>query len=389
MKKVAVVASHPIQYQAPMFRALATLVDLRVYFAHRQGAAQQAAAGYGVPFEWDVDLLAGYASSFLTNVSSRPGVDAFRAADTPGVLAAIREFQPAAVVAMGWNLKCYWQAADAARRVGSLALVRGDSQLATPRSRALRAAKRLLYPRMLRRFDRFLPVGRRSREYLEHYGVPANRCFVCPHTIDLERFFAASNLPDTERVAARAQFGAAPGDLVLAFVGRFLAWKRPGQILEAVARLPNRTGILCLFVGGGDEEEALRRDAARAGVRAAFHGFVNQSEMPRVLALADALVVASTGRETWGLVANEALASGTAVIVSDEAGCAPDLSELGSVCRSYRGGDVDALATALATHLAPRTGETAARCREAARSFAPEVPARAVVDAMSAEAGSP
>ena len=383
MKKVLVVASHPIQYQAPMFRALAKLVDLRVLFAHRQAASQQASAGYGVPFEWDVDLVSGYENAFLENVSSRPGVDAFRAADTPGIVAEVRAFSPDAVLAMGWNLKCYWQAAAAARSAGSLALVRGDSQLGTPRSRALRAVKRLIYPRMLRRFDRFLPVGQRSREYLQHYGVEPDRCFVCPHTIDLPRFLVDSELEEAKRAELRTAVGADAHDVVVAFAGRLLAWKRPGQLLEAVARLPTRDRTLCLFIGGGEEESALRRDAARAGVRAVFRGFVNQSEMPRTLAMADALVLPSNGRETWGLVANEALASGTPVIVSDEVGCAPDLGALG-VCHAYRGGDPDALAAALAGNLAPRTALSAAGCREAARSFAPEVSARAVTIAIAA-----
>ena len=46
--------SHPIQYHAPWFRALAQRCTLQVYFAHRQSAAEQGAAGYGVDFDWDV-----------------------------------------------------------------------------------------------------------------------------------------------------------------------------------------------------------------------------------------------------------------------------------------------------------------------------------------------
>ena len=45
---------------------------LTVYFAHRQSAEQQASAGIGVSFDWDIDLLSGYRNHFLTNVSRRP-----------------------------------------------------------------------------------------------------------------------------------------------------------------------------------------------------------------------------------------------------------------------------------------------------------------------------
>ena len=48
MHRLAIVASHPIQYQAPWFRALATVTDLTVFFCHRQDAKGQADAGFGV-----------------------------------------------------------------------------------------------------------------------------------------------------------------------------------------------------------------------------------------------------------------------------------------------------------------------------------------------------
>ena len=75
--RIGILASHPIQYQAPLFRALASEVDLTVYFAHRQSAEDQAKAGYGVAFDWDVDLMSGYTSEFLHNRSKNPDVYSF------------------------------------------------------------------------------------------------------------------------------------------------------------------------------------------------------------------------------------------------------------------------------------------------------------------------
>lgn len=58
--RLAVVVSHPIQYYVPWYRARARVSDLEVFFCHRQDAADQAAAGFGVEFEWDLPLLDGY-----------------------------------------------------------------------------------------------------------------------------------------------------------------------------------------------------------------------------------------------------------------------------------------------------------------------------------------
>ena len=72
MPRLAIVASHPVQYQAPWFRALAEQVDVHVFFCHRQSAEDQARAGFGTPFEWDVPLLDGYEHSWLQNVAAAP-----------------------------------------------------------------------------------------------------------------------------------------------------------------------------------------------------------------------------------------------------------------------------------------------------------------------------
>ncbi len=69
--------------------------------------------------------------------------------------------------------------------------------------------------------------------------------------------------------------------------------------------------------------------------------------MPAVYASADLLVLPSDGRETWGLVANEALACGRPVVLSDACGSAPDLAEDGEAGRIYRVGDVEGLSSAI------------------------------------------
>ena len=63
-------------------------------------------------------------------------------------------------------------------------------------------------------------------------------------------------------------------------------------------------------------EDETRAEAARLGVRVTWLGFVNQSLMGRVYAGADCLVLPSEF-ESWGLVVNEAMATGLPAVVSD------------------------------------------------------------------------
>ena len=79
------------------------------------------------------------------------------------------------------------------------------------------------------------------------------------------------------------------------------------------------------------------------GVAVRFEGFKNQSELPRYYAAADVLVLPSES-ETWGLVVNEAMASGLPAIVSKAVGCSPDLIQEGVTGYTYPVGDAAALA---------------------------------------------
>ena len=81
--RLAVVSSHPIQYYTPIFRKLAKQIELKVFYAHRATQDDQAAAGFGVGFDWDTDLFSGYDHIFLENVAKRPSLDRFGGCDTP------------------------------------------------------------------------------------------------------------------------------------------------------------------------------------------------------------------------------------------------------------------------------------------------------------------
>jgi glycosyltransferase involved in cell wall biosynthesis len=343
---LAIVASHPIQYQAPLFRALAEYIDLDVFFSHRSSRKDQARAGYGVEFEWDTDLVSGYRHRFLANMSKKPGVDHFFGCDTPEISTRIESGRFDAVLVMGWHLKSMWQAMFAAHRRHIVLLVRGDSQLGSPRSWAKRLAKRIVYPPTLRLFDAALYVGQRSKEYYEYYGYPAHRLFFSPHCVD-EKWFAKRATTEAGR-ALRTKIGINISQPVALFVGRLVDFKRPFDLIEATQLLAQRDrAVELLIVGTGPLESEVRNRAQESGISVHFLGFQNQSAMPAIYAAANVLVLPSTAVETWGLVANEALACGRPIVVSDATGCAPDLAGDGSCGRIYPMGNIAKLAEGL------------------------------------------
>jgi glycosyltransferase involved in cell wall biosynthesis len=138
-----------------------------------------------------------------------------------------------------------------------------------------------------------------------------------------------------------------------------------------------------LVVGDGPLRAAMEEHVRTHGTPCTMTGFFNQGRMAAAYAASDALVLPSTGGETWGLVVNEAMAAGVPGIVSDQAGCAPDLIVEGRTGFSFPCGDIAALAErmrAMATEQA--TGAMRGAVLRHVDRFTPEAAAAGVVTAM-------
>jgi len=347
--RLAIVATHPIQYHAPWFRHLAARMDIEVLYAHRQDARGQASAGFGVDFEWDTLVLDGYPYRWLNNVARSPRLESFSGCDTPELNKLLRPNQFDACLVLGWNRKCYLQAAFACWRNGLPILMRGDSQLRTPRSRLRRLVKRVPYRLLLPRCAAHLYVGQRNREYLRHYGVPEAKLFFSPHCVDNAFFASEAERARTDGVIAHLRHGLriGPEDFVALFVGKLIDKKRASDFVRAcgmLERTPSGRIVHGVLVGDGPLRHELEHQARPWAHRIHFTGFCNQSQMPAWYAAADVIALPSDGEETWGLVVNEAMACGIPAIVSDAVGCAPDLIDPGCTGYTYPTGSVELLA---------------------------------------------
>ena len=126
--------------------------------------------------------------------------------------------------------------------------------------------------------------------------------------------FAAAAAPFREtnaRAVARRRRGLDADAFVVLFAGKLVPFKRPLQLVRAVARLG--TGATLLVAGSGPLETEMRAEAERLGVSIVMAGFMNQRELGEAYGIADCLALPSDGAETWGLVVNEALAAGLAL----------------------------------------------------------------------------
>jgi glycosyltransferase involved in cell wall biosynthesis len=383
-------ATHPVQYYVPWYRQLARVLDLEVFYCHRQAAEEQARAGFGVAFEWDVPLLEGYRHRFLANRAAAPDVSSFLGCHTPEITAIIRDGAFDAFIVHGWASRSFWQAIIACWQSGTPVLVRGDSQLPSPRPAWVRLAKRLLYRWFIPRFDAYLVVGQRTRQYYAHYAADSSRMFFAPHGVDNEFFARRAAVARAQRDQLRAEWGLPAGAVVFLFAGKLSPGKRPEDFARAIARASrDDPRVWGLIVGDGPLRPALSLEVTRGNWPVRFAGFLNQTAMPGAYAASDAVVMTSAS-ETWGLVVNEAMACGLPAIVSDRVGCGPDLVLPGRTGEVFPCGAVGELASLLAALAGdpPRLARLGAEARQLVERYSPAEAVKGTVAAVRSVMGA-
>jgi glycosyltransferase involved in cell wall biosynthesis len=364
---LAVLTTHPIQYQVPVWKGLAARgsVPFKVYYMCDQGLATSFDSGFSKSLSWDIDLLSGYNSEFLKTYRGRRSDNFWWLRLKPGFAHQLREVGAKVLWIQGWQVAAYWQAVFASSYLGTELWLRGETNTRSNAGGIGRRFKHQILRQLLGRIDRFLYIGKANRQFYLEYGIPEERLSLAPYCVDNNRFASAAEVNRPDRQHIRKQWGIPADAFCFLFAGKFVAKKRPFDLIEATRRLQRGLPgykIQLLWVGSGELDSALRQsckicfdaekeisiNAANEQPTASFVGFLNQSEISRAYVAADCLVLPSDGTETWGLVVNEAMASGLPCIVSKACGCVEDLVEPIRPDLSFPVGDIAALERAMA-----------------------------------------
>ena len=183
------------------------------------------------------------------------------------------------------------------------------------------AAKRLI----LRKFSSAVCGGKLHRDYLISLGMPEHRIFTKYDVVDNDYFRQGdgANLDFLPGLKDRRPFFLASS--------RFLPRKNLYGLLTAYGAYRSRAleGWRLVLLGSGTEEQPLRAKVDAENIPdVTFAGFRQIDELPTYYAAAGCFVHPALS-EPWGLVVNEAMAAGLPILVSKNAGCAPDLVEPG------------------------------------------------------------
>ena len=378
--RLGVVTTHPIQYQVPLWRALADEpgIDLTVLYASRQGLDPYFDEGFAQSIAWDGALGDGYGWRVLDNRPLKPLGWRF-AFNCPDVKRVLHPDRFDAVLLIGKEYWFYQQAIAAAARNGVPILYRAE----TPPPKDTRLELAIAHwqrGRLFRRFSACLCVGTAQRALYRRYGVPEERLHWAPYGVDNDFFQRAAKHYRPQRDVLRMRFGVEDERPLIAFAAKFIERKRPLDLLRAFAAMPDRNRYALVMAGSGPLLDRCRAWVAERRLRnVSFPGFLNQHDIGALYAAADCFVLPSA-HETWGLVVNEAMNFSLPIIASDRVGAAEDLVRNGRNGFDYPMGDVAALTDRL--HRVVGSPGTIERMGEHSLALVQDYSIRASVDGV-------
>ena len=309
----------------------------------RVALASIAIAGTDRVYAWDrVDPTSGQTRVLFPQESYERISDARLGV---AVHASLDEIDPMAVALPGWAFEEARAGLDWCRKMNRPAILMSESS----RHDHFRVWIRETMKRdLVRRFGAALVGGSPHRDYARHLGVPRAAIFTGYDVVDNDYFQRGADRirlsAEGERLARKL-----PARFILSS-SRFVPQKNLAGLVQGYARYvastpDSRDLVLC---GDGELKASLQHLAQTLGVghRIYWPGFVQYPELPAYYALADAFILAST-TEPWGLVVNEAMASGLPVLVSSGCGCASDLVREGENGFTFDPHHPEAIAQAL------------------------------------------
>jgi len=385
--RILIVASHPVQYAAPLFRLMAKhpQLNIQVAYCSMQGVEASFDSGFGVDVAWDIPLLDGYPWVQVENNSIKPSLGKFFGLINLGLWKLItKENFDAVIVSTGYTYASFWIATIAAKLTGKKFLFSTDASTIEPRNKQRWKAwlKKLLLPSIFNLADIIMVGSTLGKQMVHSLGIPEQRIALTPFSVDNNWWISQSNQVDRQIV--RKHWDISDDATILLFCAKLQPWKCPQDVLRAFAQANIQNSYL-IFAGDGSLKVELENEAQSLNIknRVKFLGFVNQSQLPSIYSSSDLFILPSD-YEPFGVVVNEAMLCGCPVIVSDKVGAGYDLVRHDENGFIYPCGDINVLTEILKEVLPDRNRlkNMGIAATDQMQSWSPEENIEAIVKAL-------
>lgn len=391
---ILIVASHPVQYSASIFRFMAKHPQLepQIAYCSLQGFEPSLDSEFGVEVAWDIPLLDGYSWVQVQNNSPQPKLGSFFGLINLELWKLIRKGNfDAVIVYAGYSYASFWIAAAAAKAHRKKFIFSTDASSIQPRNGKQWKTwlKRFLLPPIFRLADFVIVSSTLGKQMVQSLGIPEKHIAMTPSSVDNDWWISQATQVDVK--ALKKQWDIPENGRVVLFCAKLQSWKRPMDILRAFAKAHVPNSYL-VFAGEGPLRAELEVEAKSLRIKeqVRFLGFINQSQLPSVYRCANLFVLPSE-HEPFGLVVNEAMLCGCPVVVSDRVGAHYDLVQHGDTGLVYGCGDVDALAGILQVFLpdSERLNKMSVAAAQRMKTWSPYENVDVIVQALDKSIANP
>jgi len=206
--------------------------------------------------------------------------------------------------------------------------------------------KRTLLKWVVRQCAGFMPCGGFGRDYFLKYGASPDRIFYWPYEPD---YALIERLPQSEIDRVCTELGLSAARRRMVFCARMTDFKKPDMAIDAfVAVAAQRPDWDLVMIGNGPMLEPVRQRVPEAlRDRVHFAGFIGEQSTISAIYRASDIFLHPSVHEPWGVVINEAVCAGTAVVAARTVGAAGELLRDRVNGRTFEPGDLQSMVAAL------------------------------------------
>ncbi len=338
MKKLAIISTHPIQYQIPLFKSLKKKgIKFKVFFASKHGVVKNKIdPEFLRKIKWNInsDMLKGFESKF--SKVQKYNINDFRLSYDK-IEKELSEENYEYILILGWNNIHYLRAIYFSIKNNKKILLRVETNLNSTKNSIKKILKRIILKFFFKKVSYFLSIGKLNKQFYISHGVEKNKIFSAPYFVDNDFF----NINLNKKILKK-KFKFKDKKIIL-FVGKLIKRKNPFEFLKLAEINKNNVNLHFVIIGDGILKQKCIEYIKNFNLtNVSLLGFINQNKIREYYKLSDLIIVTSF-YETWGLNINEAFASNIPVICSQNCGASSDLVVNKKTGFVYKIGDINNL----------------------------------------------
>jgi glycosyltransferase involved in cell wall biosynthesis len=328
-KKILWITTHPISYQTPLLNTInsSKYIDLNVIYFDLFSDREYYDHLFNRNIFWNSETIKNFQWIKTQSIKISKKEQTFFSPLVFGLYKEINKVKPDYVVITGWNHYALILSAIYSKILKIKLIIRSEAYIDSDESVKYRFLKRLY----LSMFDVIGYIGTKNKEFYTNILKNNKKRYVyLPYSVDNNKFLCTNKSYFKKSLCKKLNFDSSLPLFI--YVGKLTFRKNIKYLITCFDKLITNKRIKAnlLVVGSGSLEQKCKEILINNS-NIKFTGFVDQKDLKEYYSSADILVIPSLF-EPWGLVLNEAMAAGCAIIASDKV-----ISTFDLVINNYNG----------------------------------------------------